>query len=117
MSHTENQENKETIQKVASETISSLKIEHGQDLRKLTLPANEDETEFIEVMAVVPKRKIIGQYQKYERIDPLKAQEIVVKNCVLTDKEKVLADDGLFYSAFTALTELMPIRQGKSERA
>ncbi|MFK7059563.1 hypothetical protein V3Q90_05430 [Flavobacterium oreochromis] len=114
MSHTDNQVN---TQKVTDEIINNLKATHGQDLRKLSLPTNDEETEFLEVMAIVPKRKIIGQYQKYERIDPLKAQEIVVKNCVLTDKERVLADDGLFYSAFTALTELMPIRQGKSERA
>ncbi|MGR3790673.1 hypothetical protein ACUXZJ_07155 [Flavobacterium sp. TN-1] len=115
MSNKENTQ--EVTRKVSEETIATLKAEHGSDLRKLTLPANDEETVFLEVMAVVPKRKVIGQYQKFERIDPLKAQEIVVKNCVLTDKEKVLADDGLFYSAFTALTELMPIRQGKSERA
>ncbi|MCG8740207.1 hypothetical protein G1K77_13445 [Tenacibaculum finnmarkense] len=45
--------------------------------------------------------------------DPKKGQEILVKNCLLTSKEEVVNDDGLFYAVAGLLMDLIPIRQGK----
>lgn len=93
--------------------IAAAKEKYGADKVKIIdLPTNEDETEFMSVLAVVPSRKIVGQYQRYSSTDPNKADEILVKNCLLTGLDAVLADDGLFYGAVTGIAQLIPIRKG-----
>lgn len=98
---------------VSQEIKDNFKKEHGEKLKSLILPLDDDATEELEVLALVPSRSVVGQHLKFLQTDPKKAQEILVKNCLLTDKEVVLADDGLFYATATLLTELIPIRQGK----
>lgn len=102
-----------SVKTVTKETKEQLKKEHGDKLRSLILPMNDESTEEIEVLCVVPSRSVVGQSMKFMQSDPKKGQEILVKNCLLTDKETVLNDDGLFYAAAGLLTELIPIRQGK----
>jgi len=101
------------LQEVNQETKDALKKEHGDKLKSLILPMNDESTEELEVLAVVPSRSVVGQSMKYMNSDPKKGQEILVKNCILTSKELVLNDDGMFYAAAGLLTELIPIRQGK----
>ncbi|MCG8221315.1 hypothetical protein, partial [Tenacibaculum finnmarkense] len=55
----------------------------------------------------------VGQTMKFMQSDPKKGQEILVKNCLLTSKEEVVNDDGLFYAVAGLLMDLIPIRQGK----
>ncbi|WP_066435567.1 hypothetical protein [Chryseobacterium sp. CCH4-E10] len=102
-----------SLQPVSQETKDALKKEHGDKLRSLILPLNDEATEELEVLALVPERSVVGQSMKFMNSDPKKGQEILVKNCILTEKERVMADDGLFYAAAGLLTELIPIRQGK----
>jgi len=102
-----------TIKYVTKETKEALKKEHGDKLKSLILPLDDDCVNEIEVLAVVPSRSVVGQSMKFMNTDPKKGQEILVKNCILTDKERVLNDDGLFYAAAGLLTELIPIRAGK----
>ena len=73
---------KETIDRVGGE----------KNLRRIELPTNELGNENIEVVCCVPDRRTMGQYLKYQSVNPAKAQEILVKNCILTDLEAVLAD-------------------------
>jgi len=101
------------VETVNQETKDALKKEHGDKLKSLILPMNDESTEELEVLAVVPSRSVVGQSMKYMNSDPKKGQEILVKNCILTSKELVLDDDGMFYAAAGLLTELIPIRQGK----
>lgn len=101
------------IKEVSQETKDNLKKEHGDKLKSLILPLDDDSTEEIEVLAIVPSRSVVGQSMKFMNSDPKKGQEILVKNCVLTDKELVLNDDGLFYAAAGLISELIPIRTGK----
>ncbi|AZA90921.1 Uncharacterised protein [Chryseobacterium nakagawai] len=101
------------LQNVSQETKDALKKEHGDKLKSLILPMNDESTEEIEVLALVPSRSVVGQSMKFMSTDPKKGQEILVKNCILTSKEEVLGDDGLFYAAAGLLTELIPIRTGK----
>lgn len=102
-----------SLQEVNQETKDAFKKEHGDKLKSLILPMNDESTEELEVLAVVPSRSVVGQSMKYMNSDPKKGQEILVKNCILTSKELVLDDDGMFYAAAGLLTELIPIRQGK----
>ena len=102
-----------SIQYVNQEVKENLKKEHGDKLKSLILPLDDDSAEEIEVLAVVPGRSVVGQAMKFMQTDPKKGQEILVKNCLVTEKERVMEDDGLFYAAAGLLTELIPIRQGK----
>lgn len=102
-----------SIEYVNEETKEALKKEHGDKLRSLILPLDDDSAKEIEVLAIVPSRSVVGQSMKFMQGDPKKGQEILVKNCIVTEKERVLQDDGLFYAAAGLLTELIPIRQGK----
>ncbi|AVF49369.1 hypothetical protein AL492_17755 [Elizabethkingia anophelis] len=102
-----------SVKQVSKEQKEALKKEHGDKLKSLILPLDDDGNEEIEVLAIVPSRSIVGQSMKFMNSDPKKGQEILVKNCVLTSKDQVIADDGLFYAAAGLLTELIPIRTGK----
>lgn len=85
-------------------------------LRRIELPLDDDGNEVIEVIVCVPDRRTMGQYLKYNNVNPTKAQEILVKNCVLTDKDQIMKDDALFLTCVSALAELIPIRENKIKK-
>lgn len=85
-------------------------------LRRVELPIDDFGEESLEVIISVPDRRTMGQYLKYNSISPTKAQEILVKACLHTDKEAVLSDDGLFLSCVAAIADLIPIRDGKIKK-
>lgn len=101
------------IKEVSKEVKEKLKKEHGDKLRSLILPLDDYSENEMEVLAVIPSRSIVGQAMKFMNSDPKKGQEILVKNSLLTGKEEVMNDDGLFFAAAGLLTELIPVRQGK----
>lgn len=101
------------ITEVSAEQKKKLKDLHGDKLRSLLLPTDDENENFIEVLAIIPDRTTVGQFQKFINTDPKKAQEILVKNTLKTSKEEVVADDALFYAAFSLVAELIPVRQGK----
>jgi hypothetical protein len=87
-----------------------------EKLRKLELKLKEGEDETIELVVRVPERHVSGQILKFMRNDPLKAQEIAVNNCLLTDKELVNANDYLFFACALAIIELIPIQEGQIKK-
>jgi hypothetical protein len=97
---------------ITQSMIDEAKEKHGADKVKFVeiLKENSDEVEKT-VLAVVPSRSIVGQYMRWSDTEPKKAQEIIVKNCLLSHKDEVLADDGLFYGALTGISELIPVRK------
>lgn len=98
---------------ITAEMIAEAKAKHGEDKVKiLSLPLDDSNIEYKDVLAVVPKRQVIGMYQRFADSDPYKAQEILVKNCLLSHKEEVLADDGLFFTALALIAKLIPVREG-----
>lgn len=93
--------------------VTEVKKKHGDaNIRIIELPMDDNNDEFMSVLACVPTRAIVGQYRRYMESDPKKADEILVKNCILSRKDEVLADDGLFFGAVTGLAELIPVRKG-----
>ena len=58
------------IKKVSEEVKTSLKKEYGDKLKSLILPIDDNGTEELEVLAVVPSRNVVGQYLKYLNQDP-----------------------------------------------
>ncbi|MRI64699.1 hypothetical protein EDM00_11985 [Ornithobacterium rhinotracheale] len=105
-------ENINTIE-ISEEVKKALKNQHGDKLRVIALPTDDLYEKYKEVAVVVPSRSVVSQYMRFAKDNPLKAQEILVKNCVLTSKEEVMADDGLFYGCVGMLAELIPVREGK----
>lgn len=93
--------------------VTEAKQKHGDDKVKLIeLPLGDNESDgFKSVLAVVPSRSVVGQYRRFADSDPKKADEILVKACLLSHKEEVLADDGLFYGALSGIAELIPVRK------
>lgn len=85
-------------------------------LRTLEVPTDDLNTEYMEVKALVPDRATMSQYMKYVDINPKKAQEILVKQCLLTDKEVIMNDDALFLTTVSLLAELIPIREGRVKK-
>jgi hypothetical protein len=82
-----------------------------ENLRRISLPLDDNGNEILEVVVSVPNRRTMGQYLKYQNVNPAKAQEILVKNCLITDRDTVLADDALFLTCVSSLAELIPIRE------
>lgn len=87
-----------------------------KNLRRVELPLDDMGDETLEVVVCVPDRRIMGQYLKYQNVNPSKAQEILVKNCLLTSKDEVLADDALFLTCVSALAEIIPIRENRIKK-
>ena len=102
---------------MTKEQREALIKEHGEsNLRRLELPKDDLNTEFVEIVVRVPDRATMGQYMKYMDVNPKKAQEILVKQCVLTEKEMIMNDDALFLTAVSGIAELIPIREGRIKK-
>ena len=103
--------------KLTKEQRESFIKKYGENrLKTLEVPMDDLNTEFMEVKALIPDRATIGQYMKYADINPKKAQEILVKQCLLTDKEIIMNDDALFMTTVSLLAELIPIREGRIKK-
>jgi hypothetical protein len=97
---------------ITAAMIAEAKAKHGEDKVKIiALPVDDESSAYKEVLACVPSRNIVGQYRRFADTDPKKADEILVKNCLLSHKDEVLADDGLFYGALSGIADLIPVRK------
>ena len=96
---------------ISEADIKALVERYGERKVKIaSLPKDDDGNEFMDVIVRVPDRKCLGEFEKWADKSPDKAKEILVNACVLSKKEVVKADDGLFFGAFDAVTKLIPVR-------
>ena len=96
---------------VTPEQIKAWKDRYGENSVKLaSLPKDDDGSEFFDAVVRVPDRKTISEFEKWVDKNPDKAKEVMVNACVLSGKDAIKADDGLFLGAFDAIVKLMPIR-------
>ena len=84
------------------------------NLRRLTLVDSNDNE--VQVIAKVPSRTTIGEYLKFANVNSTKAQEILINQSLLTDKDLVKSDDLLFLSAVAGIAEIMPLGTAKVEK-
>ena len=99
---------------ITEQMVTDAKTKFGESQVKYAdLPLDEEETDFKTVLVGVPSRVVLGQYRRWADNDPKKADEILVKACLLSHKDEVLADDGLFYGALNAISDLIPVRKGR----
>lgn len=95
---------------VTEDMINAWKNRYGQDKIKLgEIPMDEERTQFLAVIGRVPCRKSMGEFEKWMDKDPNKSKEILINSCLLTEKEKVKAEDFLFFGAFDFLSQLIPV--------
>lgn len=85
-------------------------------LRILEVPTTDNGAEYLDVVAIVPDRATMSQYMKYIDVNPKKAQEILIKQCIKTHLEEILADDALFLTSVSLVAELIPIRDGRVKK-
>jgi hypothetical protein len=97
-------------QGVTQEMIDNWKTQHGKVKLKTVFP---EENEPYKTVTMVPDRKVVSEYFKWLDKDLLRANTVLIKNCVLHDKENILKDDELFFLVAKAITEDLPI--GRTE--
>lgn len=102
------------VHEVEKSVKAELAEKHGKEnLRLLELDTDDTGKEAIEVAVLVPTRQVQGQFMKFVDNDPLKAQKILIKACLLTSVDKVQSNDYLFNTCMSGISELFPIGQYK----
>lgn len=97
---------------ISQEMINQAVEKHGEKNVRLIEIMNEDGNAVeLTVLAIVPTRTVLGQYRKFADNEPKRADEILVKACLLSHKDEVMADDGLFTAALTGIADLIPVRK------
>lgn len=98
--------------------IEEWKSKYGANkVKQIEIPLDDEGKATLKVIAHVPSLKVMNEWEKFLDKNPLKAKEIIVKNCLLTGVDKIysekndIIDDELFMNVYLALTELMPIRK------
>lgn len=99
------------------ETREAFIKKYGEkNLRIIELPLDDMNTDYIDVSVRIPDRNTMSQFMKYQDINPKKAQEILIKQCLLSHKEQVMGDDALFMTAVSQIAELIPIRDARIKK-
>lgn len=96
---------------ITPELLTTLKEKYGNRLRYADLPKDDNGDEYLTVIVCVPDRVVTSEFEKWIESNPLKAKELLVNACLLTHKEEVKADDGLFYATVNAISSLIPLRK------
>lgn len=96
---------------ITPELLATLKEKYDNRLRYADLPKDDNGDEYLTVIVCVPDRVVTSEFEKWIDPNPLKAKELLVNACLLTHKEEVKADDGLFYAAVNAISSLIPLRK------
>lgn len=101
-------------QGVTPEMIEQWKQQYGNNKVKLKTVFVDDETPYMTVTKV-PGRDVVAEYFKWMDKDLLRANSVLIKNCVLHDKENILKDDALFFGVAKAITEDLPIARTETK--
>lgn len=95
---------------VTAEQITAWKERYGErKVKQATLRDDEDLFDPFDVIIRRPGRQEMGEFEKWVDKQPDKAKVIMIKSCLLSHKDEVLADEDKFLHAFNAIAELMPI--------
>lgn len=101
---------------ITKELIDKKKAEYPEcKIAKVSYKASDEKSIAMEGLVRSPNRQVISEADKWDTSNPGKAKEIYVRNCVLTDVEKVMADDNLFYQAYFAIVEMLPFQKPEVE--
>lgn len=97
---------------VTADQIAQWKEKHGADnIHVAVLKNSKDED--VRVVVRVPDRQTFNMSRKYADSDIGKAEDILVKACLLSHTSEVIEgkDDCLYYSCVHAINQLLPLRR------
>lgn len=99
---------------ITQEMVDNAKSAYGVNRVKIAeLPMDDDNSEFLSVLVRRPDRSVQGEFMKWADKNPNKADDILVNNCLLSHKEQVKADEGLFQAAVDAIAQLIVTRKAR----
>lgn len=93
---------------ITPEQIAQWKATHG-DIWKITV---EDKIAFLKA----PDRKTLGFASSVGANDPMKFNEILLKNCWLDGDIEIQTQDSLFLAASSKLAELIQVKEAQLEK-
>lgn len=101
-------------QGITIEMVEQAQVKYGINRVKYAeLPMDDDNNEFLTVLVRRPDRQVQGEYMKWVDKNPNKADDILVNSCLLSHKEQVKADEGLFQAAVDAVAQLIVARKAR----
>lgn len=104
------EQKKQLPEGITQEMIDAARVK-GLDVRLAEVPI-DDEGNTRDFLVCVPTRTVLGQFRRFMDSDPKKADDLLVKACLLSHKAEVLADDNLFSGVMSTISELIVIRKG-----
>lgn len=108
----ETTEEKTLPQGITQKMIADAITKFGEsNVKYAELPLDDNRDDFVTVLVRKPSRQVINEYAKWSTANPGKADEILVNSCLLSHKDQVKADDGLFMGAVDAIAQLISIRK------
>jgi hypothetical protein len=95
---------------ITTEMVAEAKQKHGDTKVKILdlFIDNESLDPAISVLALVPTSRIRNEYLRWVDKNPNKAEEVILKACIISDIDKVMADDKLRVAAFDGITQMLP---------
>lgn len=97
---------------VTEAMVKAWKEWYGDKKVKLaTLRDEYDSFEPFDVVVRVPDRVVRGEFEKWIDRKPDKSKEVLVKACLLSSKDEVLANDDMFLAAADSIAELLPVQK------
>lgn len=99
---------------ITEEMIKKATDKYGDKRVKFAeIPVSDETDEVMTVLVRKPDRVVLGEFQKWLDKNPNKAEDILVKNCLLSHKDEVIADEGLFAGALDAISQLITARKAR----
>lgn len=100
---------------ITEEMITAAKAKYGESkILTMDLPLDDNETDFLTVLARKPDRQVKGEFLKWMDKNPNRADDILINACILSHKEQVKADEGLISAASDGLVKLLVIRTARN---
>lgn len=98
---------------ITQEMIDAAKAKYPKEghVKIAELPKDDDGNEYLAVLVRKPDRQVISEFSKWADKNPGKADEILVNACLLSHKEEVKADDGLFGACVDAVAQMISVRK------
>jgi hypothetical protein len=99
------------------ERLDAIAKKHGvKKVYELSIPMDDEKKDIAVGYIKKPNRTSLAAAMSVIGTNPLKANEIILKNNWLEGDERILDDDDAFMSAGALLEEVITIRQGEIKK-
>jgi len=98
-------EKKHPVHGMTKTEIEKLKAKHGQ----LHMLVVEDKWAILKA----PSRKVLSMASASASKDPMKFNEIILKNCMIAGDDEIQTDDAYFLAASSQISEIIEVKEAK----